>query len=61
MPLNVYEEKVSYKFVSGKVSIPAGKTFKIETTPDGEDELEFTPPPGETYQASVYIRFTKIE
>ncbi len=60
MPLIVYEEKTDYKFVSGKVSIPAGKALKIETSPDGEEELSFQPPDGDDYEALVYIRFRKI-
>ena len=61
MSLVIREEKIERKEASGTVTIPAGKTFKIQTSPQGEDVLGFQVPEGQTYEAIIYVRFTRIE
>ena len=43
---------------SGIVAVAAGETFKIETSPGGEDILTLTVPAGKVYQISVRVEYT---
>ena len=41
------------------ISIPPGKTLKIETTPGGEEVLAVMCPPGKMWSARIIVEITE--
>ena len=46
------------KFYQGVVEVTAGQSFKIETSPGGDELLDITVPAGMTYTVSVRVEYT---
>lgn len=42
------------------ISVPAGKTIKIETSPQGVEVLNATVPAGKTWQVEFYVRIKEV-
>ena len=63
LTLQTTEAIAAKKFYSGSQSftVAAGKTLKIETTPDGQDILDFTLPNGDTsYRVTVKLSIQEL-
>lgn len=52
-------QSIAYDFISGTVQLPAGKTLKIETSPDGEELASYMA--GRDCAVMVYLRFVEQE
>lgn len=46
---------------SGNVTIPAGKTLKIETTPDGQEILAAVVPAGKKWSVSISVNIIETD
>lgn len=56
-----YTAKVIRSGQDMEVSIPVGKTLTVETTPDGQEILSATCPPGKVWVARVIVEITETD
>lgn len=64
MAMELSETNVSAcKVMSGGEieNLAAGKTIKIETSPEGEEILEETVPAGKAWEVRIYISITETD
>jgi len=56
-------EMPAYKDMSGtsEFDLETGKTFKIETSPNGEEILNVTVPPGKLHHVKIIIKITELD
>lgn len=44
---------------SGSYEVAAGKSLKIETSPNGDDILDVTVPDGKSWKVKIYVKITE--
>ena len=57
MPVTKHENKRSTIDVSG-ITVTGGQTFKIETSPDGEEILAEICPEGEAWSVHIHVQIS---
>ena len=53
-------KETSLKYGTARFSMAAGKSLKVETSPQGEDILDVTVPQGKLWEVSVDITIREV-
>ncbi len=58
---HVWPSKVVKSGKEDAIAIPAGRSLRIETSPDGEELLDEMCPPGKLWTARVIVEITETD